>query len=946
MKCIWVFILGAALACADDFTTGQAARAVLGQETFTAQNDQPSATVVGGVSGIAYANNTLFVADSNRVSAGPINHRVLLFDLPGTLPLPGAELNYDRKCPVCVGQASVVLGQPDFVTNIEPTAPNLTTQSNLRLPTAVASDGQHLVVADTNHNRVLIWNSIPIKGQNNQPADVVVGQPDFKTASVPGNTPNQKSMRGPQGVWIQDGKLYVADTQNNRVLVYNRIPTSNGASADVVLGAPNFTSFVEPDLTQQKTDAVATNMLNPVSVTSDGVRLFVADLGYHRVLIWNSIPNNNGAPADVAVGQLNLTSSLSNNSFTIDANDTNHVEHPVLCTTSTGVDANNNPIYPPHCNATLSFPRLALSDGTRLFVADGGNDRVLVFNQIPSQSGQSGDYVIGQLGGEINQASDAADSLRSPMSLAWDGTNLYVSDAFNRRITVYSIGANVVPYSGVRNAASLKIFALGGVSLSGSITADDSITITIGNSATNAATCTPPTATATGTTSTNCGNAYTYKILKTDTLDTVVTAVVNQINAGSGDPNVLAYPDHITEAVLMTAKAEGTNGNNVTFTTTVSTNATITPRASGANLTGGGDASKLGPGTVVSVLGSNLSPNTVAADMTQSLPTSLGGSEVYVNGIRAPLFMVSPNQINAQIPWELIDTTSVSVYVRSVMSDGSIMVTTPIAVTIVTQNPGIFTCDAAQDAILHCNSAADPKPGVILHGSSQAMGVILVDGTVNANDVASVTIEDRKYSYTVQSSDTLDTIRDGLVTQINQDPKVSATAGITFARNIQIRARIPGPDGNGIPFAATTTNSSGSPQLVLTPTNTTLCCANIANSPVTPDNPAIPGETILVYATGLGLPVVTGDNQPLINTGVPYPQGGPVTVPVNFVSSLAGGKTANVLSATLKPGTIGTFEVTLQLNSDMPTDPLTNLYIAQDIYISNIVTFPLVNPTQ
>jgi hypothetical protein len=932
MKCIGLFFLGAAVACAADFTTGQAARAVLGQETFTAQNDQPSASVLGGASGIAYANDTLFVADSNRVSAGPINHRVLLFqNLSATLPLPGAELTYDRKCPVCVGQASVVLGQPDFVTNTENVP---ATANGLRLPTAVASDGVHLVVADTNHNRVLIWNSIPTV--NDQPADVVVGQPDFTSASVPGNTPNQKSMRGPQGVWIQNGKLYVADTQNNRVLVYNRIPTSNGAAADVVLGAPNFTSFVEPDLTQQKTDALANNMLNPVSVTSDGIHLFVADLGYHRVLIWNSIPSSNGAPADVAVGQPNLTSSLSNNSFTIDPNDTNHVEHAVLCTMATGVDANNNPTYPPHCNATLSFPRFALSDGgTRLFIADGGNDRVLVFNQIPSQSGQSGDYVIGQLGGEINQASDAADSLRSPMALAWDGTNLYVSDAFNRRITVYSIGANVVPYSGVRNAASMKIFALGGVTLTGSITADDSITITIGNSATNAATCTPPTATATGTTSTNCGNAYTYKILKADTLDTVVTALVNQINAGNGDPNVLAYPDHITEAVLMTAKAEGTDGNNVTFTTTVSTNATITPTASGGNLTGGGDASKLGPGTVVSILGSNLSANTVSADMTQTLPTSLGGSEVYVNGIRAPLFMVSPTQINTQIPWELIDTTSVSVYVRSLMSDGSVMVTTPVAVTIVTQNPGIFA-----------QPGQDPRPGVILHGSSEAMGVVLVDGTVNANDVASVTIEDRKYSYTVQSSDTLDTIRDGLVTQINQDPKVSATAGITFARNIQIRARIAGPDGNGIPFAATTTNSSGSPQLVLTPTNTTLCCANIANSPVTPDNPAVPGETILVYATGLGLPVITGDNQPFINTGVPYPQGGPVTVPVNFVSSLAGGKTANVLSATLKPGMIGTFEVTLQLNSDMPSDPLTNLYIAQDIYISNIVTFPLVNPTQ
>ena len=69
-----------------------------------------------------------------------------------------------------------------------------------------------------------------------------------------------------------------------------------------------------------------------------------------------------------------------------------------------------------------------------------------------------------------------------------------------------------------------------------------------------------------------------------------------------------------------------------------------------------------------------------------------------------------------------------------------------------------------------------------------------------------------------------------------------------------------------------------------------------------------------------------------------------MTRPVNFVSSLAGGKTANVLSAGLLPGTTGVFQVVLQLNSSMPTDPLTQLYIAQDIYISNIVTIPVVSP--
>ena len=59
---------------------------------------------------------------------------------------------------------------------------------------------------------------------------------------------------------------------------------------------------------------------------------------------------------------------------------------------------------------------------------------------------------------------------------------------------------------------------------------------------------------------------------------------------------------------------------------------------------------------------------------------------------------------------------------------------------------------------------------------------------------------------------------------------------------------------------------------------------------------------------------------------------------------LAGGKTANVLVASLQTGAVGIYEVQLELNSDLPTDPLTQLTIAQDIYVSNIVTFPVVNP--
>ena len=455
----------------------------------------------------------------------------------------------------------MVLGQPDFTTTTE----NFTaSQNNLREPTAVASDGVHLVVADTNHNRVLIWNRIPTT--NNAPADVVVGQPDFVSSGLPsGNTPNAKSMRGPQGVWIQNGKLYVADTQNNRVLIYNQIPTSNGAAADVVLGEPNFTTAVQPNLAAQTTSATASNLLNPVAVSSDGTHLFVTDLGYNRVLIWNSIPTTNAAPADVEIGQPDMVSSVANNSYSGTAatstSDTTDKETPVLCTVSNGVDGYGNPTYPEFCNYTVSFPRFTLPVDNRLFIADGGNDRLMVFNQIPTKNAQPADYIIGQLGGNVTQLPDAADSLQAPMSMAWDGTNLYVSDTYNRRIMVYSMGANTVPYQGVVNAASLAIYANGNVTISGTIQAGDVVTINIGGTASTDSS---------GNPTTIGGANYTYTVKSTDSFtDTVNGVVVNDVlqglytaitsaNNNKGDPNVTVCGVHRRQSVAFYLPDVGT----------------------------------------------------------------------------------------------------------------------------------------------------------------------------------------------------------------------------------------------------------------------------------------------------------------------------------------------------------------------------------------------------
>jgi uncharacterized protein (TIGR03437 family) len=60
--------------------------------------------------------------------------------------------------------------------------------------------------------------------------------------------------------------------------------------------------------------------------------------------------------------------------------------------------------------------------------------------------------------------------------------------------------------------------------------------------------------------------------------------------------------------------------------------------------------------------------------------------------------------------------------------------------------------------------------------------------------------------------------------------------------------------------------------------------------------------------------------------------------------AIVGGKTANPIFAGLKRGSVGIYEVKLLLNSDIPTNSQTQVIIAQDIYVSNVVTIPVVNP--
>jgi uncharacterized protein (TIGR03437 family) len=312
------------------------------------------------------------------------------------------------------------------------------------------------------------------------------------------------------------------------------------------------------------------------------------------------------------------------------------------------------------------------------------------------------------------------------------------------------------------------------------------------------------------------------------------------------------------------------------------------------------------------------------------LPFELGGVEVYFDGMRAALMFVSPTQINAQLPWDINDATSASAWVRTVGRDGSVRNTTAIAVPLVTANPGIFA-----------TGEVDPRPAIALHGSSSATGVVSVDGSIKAGDVATINIEDRPYRYTVREGDTLQAIRTGLIDEINNnEEKVRAYASGQYTR-IVLEAKVPGAAGEGIAYSASANNGAS---IIMTAFSDALCCAGQSGAPITEANPARPGEIITVYATGLGF-VQPDEAKFALGNGKPY-DGPPNSLNTPVDDAIAGGKTANVLSASLKEGAVGIYEVRLMLNADIPTNPLTQLTIAQGLYVSNIVTFPVVNPNQ
>ena len=308
--------------------------------------------------------------------------------------------------------ANGVLGQLNFTSN-----PYGTTSSTLNSPSGVAVDPTtgKLFVVDRYNNRILRWSSTA-KMTNGSSAEVVFGQPDFRTAS---SGLSASKFNDPLRAFVDSaGSLWVSDYLNNRILRFdNASSRSNGSSADAVLGQPNFTT---------NTSGTTVNKMNgPVGIFVSGAgRLWVTDRLNHRVLRFdNASMKTNGSNADIVFGQPDFTTGTSGLSSTkmnrpmgvyadamdhlwVCEDDNNRViRFDNVSSKTNGAAADGVLGQPDFITNLKSLSRNGVSNlrgvfgdaAGRLYLVDESNHRILIFNHAASQpNGAFADYVLGQ----------------------------------------------------------------------------------------------------------------------------------------------------------------------------------------------------------------------------------------------------------------------------------------------------------------------------------------------------------------------------------------------------------------------------------------------------------------------------------------------------------------------------------------------------------------------
>jgi uncharacterized protein (TIGR03437 family) len=194
-----LWLLAAPLLAASDFQDFQAARAVLGQASFSSHGRGVVAH------DLSLSHGDLYAAD--------VSGQVLAFDLSRI----GSA---SSMCPVCVASPRSSVAQNVFEG-----------------VGAVAVDGPRIAIADASAGRVLLWRSSSPRGSS--PMD----KPDVVLSGF----------LNPTSVALDGQRLFVGDAGAHHVFIWNALPASNSQVPDVVLGSLDAAGAPGPDTIQTPT---------------------------------------------------------------------------------------------------------------------------------------------------------------------------------------------------------------------------------------------------------------------------------------------------------------------------------------------------------------------------------------------------------------------------------------------------------------------------------------------------------------------------------------------------------------------------------------------------------------------------------------------------------------------------------------------------------------------
>ncbi len=376
---------------------------------------------------------------SARVLCEPIGVTV---DLNGNVYVSDADRVLEYDSPVSRGPviARRVYGQKDFASEIcgPPTATSLCGP----LLAAVDSAGR-LYVPDWENNRVLSYDTPLVSTA----ATRELGQIDFKHGDV--NSPNARTMDYPYATTVDSsGHLYVA--ADNRVLGWaNASAFSNGQPADLVIGQPDFYStgchLLGPPPScsacggkkrhPAKPDRNSPMMCSPEGVAADSAGdLFVSDTDNNRVMIFAS-PFSACAGKFPCVG-VPLLAIIDGKE---DAFACRKPSADTLCSPEQlAIDQSGNLWVADYINSRVLLFKDPIASSN---ASEGQNHRIVLVNaQLVIGQGPSGTQFSSRKcdNGDSTNPIPSADTLCYPDGVAVDGGgNLYVSDSANGRILEY-----------------------------------------------------------------------------------------------------------------------------------------------------------------------------------------------------------------------------------------------------------------------------------------------------------------------------------------------------------------------------------------------------------------------------------------------------------------------------------------------------------------------------